>query len=333
MATPNQGPQPGQPKPAPGQPQPGVPNPNNPGPNPNNPNQPNQPGQTGQQQGQGPYAGLPQQGPGQGPGQGQQARHGEQYSSKREDQPGNNEWAAKQAKDDEYANSPGMRPGGPPQPPGQQQGGYMTNPGRLGPQVSAPPDPYPGSGYIPSINETTAQQPGGLPRTEAKDAVNRQQAIENSPGQIGYMASVNEPEGSNVGGNMDASGQPIQGGENQGGSSQPLNISSLDPDEATIGEETFDIFVHGTGFTENSVIIFAGQEEPTDLEDDGTLSTGINMDVWQGADTVKVAVKDGDRTSNEMDFTFHAEPATRKAPPKPTKRKGKGEKAKSKGKR
>lgn len=143
----------------------------------------------------------------------------------------------------------------------------------------------------------------------------------------GVPASINEPPGSTLGSNMDAEGKPIVGGEG----TMPT-ITELDPDECTIGEESFDIFVHGTGFTEDSVIVFAGQEEPTDLEDDGSLSTGINMEVWQGADTVKVSVKNGDKMSNQKDFTFHAEPATRKAPPKAVKRKGKGVKAKAKGK-
>jgi hypothetical protein len=146
----------------------------------------------------------------------------------------------------------------------------------------------------------------------------------------GATGSINEPLGSTLGSNMDAEGKPIKGGE-ASGNATPV-VTELDPDECTIGEESFDIFVHGSGFNEDSVIVFAGQEEPTDLEDDGSLSTGINMDVWQGADTVKVSVKNGDKTSNEMDFTFHAEPATRKAPPKAVKRKGKGEKAKVKGK-
>jgi len=150
----------------------------------------------------------------------------------------------------------------------------------------------------------------------------------------GAASSINEPLGSSIGSNMDEKGQPIKGGS--GGTPAPDEapvIPELDPDECTIGEETFDIFVHGTGFTEDSVIVFAGQEEPTDLEDDGSLSTGINMDVWNGPDTVKVSVKNGDKTSNGMDFTFHTEPTTRKAPPKAVKRKGKGEKAKKKSKR
>ena len=129
-------------------------------------------------------------------------------------------------------------------------------------------------------------------------------------------ASINEPPGSNLG------AVPVP---------TPV-ITSLEPSECTIGDETFDLFVVGEGFTADSVIVFAGYDEPTDLEDDGSLSTGINMDVWKGPDTVQVSVKNGDKASNEMDFTFHAATAQRKASSQP-KRKGKGVKAKSKSKK
>ena len=61
----------------------------------------------------------------------------------------------------------------------------------------------------------------------------------------------------------------------------------------------------GTGFYQQSVIVFAGHDEPTTLTD-GKLSTGVNMDVWQGPDTVKVSVRNGPIPSNEVDFTFKA---------------------------
>jgi hypothetical protein len=181
-----------------------------------------------------------------------------------------------------------------------------------------------------SLGMEQGRQGAAVPKVPAPD----QQVT--SPNFQGSAHSINEPLGSTIGSNMDAQGQPITGGGAGSGVPNPDTtpaITELEPDEATIGEETFDLFVHGTGFTEDSVIVFAGQEEPTDLEDDGTLSTGINMDVWNGADTVQVSVKNGDKMSNMMDFTFHAEPATRKAPPKAIKRKGKGEKAKKKAKR
>lgn len=183
------------------------------------------------------------------------------------------------------------------------------------PAISINKPTNPETGRLESINEPPGVEPG------TREAPSTASTIPPNPHP--QLASINEPPGSNV---LDKTAEDL------GGETPTPSITSLEPDEATIGEETFDLFVIGEGFNEQSVIVFAGQEEPTDLEDDGSLSTGINMDVWNGPDTVKVAVKNGDKLSNEMDFTFHAEAAQRKTQAKP-KRKGKGVKAKSKSKR
>ena len=87
-------------------------------------------------------------------------------------------------------------------------------------------------------------------------------------------------------------------------------VTSLEPTECTLGDADFTIAVSGTGFYEQSTIVFAGQDEPTTLESDGTLTTGVNMAVWQGPDTVQVGVRNGPIESNTMPFTFNAaEPA------------------------
>jgi len=195
-----------------------------------------------------------------------------------------------------------VNPNIPSSPKGGERGMGIVDPKSLGMEGRA-------GAAVPKAPEQPKQQTTGTPPLAG----------------TGSVTSVNEPAGSTLGSNMDASGQPIQGGEDK----TPV-VTAVDPDECTIGDEDFDIFVHGTGFGEDSVIVFAGQDEPTDLEDDGSLSTGIDMSLWQGADTVKVSVKNGDKTSNEVDFTFHANPATRKAPAKQDKRKGKGVKAKAK---
>ena len=57
-------------------------------------------------------------------------------------------------------------------------------------------------------------------------------------------------------------------------------VTSLEPTECTLGDADFTIAVRGTGFYEQSTIVFAGQDEPTTLESDGTLTTGVNMAVW-----------------------------------------------------
>jgi hypothetical protein len=85
-------------------------------------------------------------------------------------------------------------------------------------------------------------------------------------------------------------------------------VTSLEPTECTLGDADFTIAVSGTGFYEQSTIVFAGQDEPTTLESDGTLTTGVNMAVWQGPDTVQVGVRNGPIESNTLPFTFNAAP-------------------------
>jgi len=87
-------------------------------------------------------------------------------------------------------------------------------------------------------------------------------------------------------------------------------VTGLEPTECTLGDPDFRIYVSGTGFYEQSTLVFAGQDEPTTFED-GKLSTGVNMAVWQGPDTVQVGVRNGPIESNTMPFTFKAagEPA------------------------
>jgi len=82
-------------------------------------------------------------------------------------------------------------------------------------------------------------------------------------------------------------------------------ITSLSPANATIGSEAFDIHVHGTGFGENTKIIFNGFEEPTTVVSDTEVTTGVNMPLWQApvVVTVQVSTRDG-VVSNPMNFEF-----------------------------
>ena len=91
---------------------------------------------------------------------------------------------------------------------------------------------------------------------------------------------------------------------------EPPVVTGLEPTECTLGDPDFRIYVSGTGFYEQSTLVFAGQDEPTTFED-GKLSTGVNMAVWQGPDTVQVGIRNGPIESNTMPFTFKAagEPA------------------------
>lgn len=83
-------------------------------------------------------------------------------------------------------------------------------------------------------------------------------------------------------------------------------ITSIDPTSCTLGDDDFTLDVTGDNFFADSVICFAGHDEPTTFnEEESTLSTGVDMSVWHGPDTVQVQVKNGPEISNAMDFTFN----------------------------
>lgn len=89
---------------------------------------------------------------------------------------------------------------------------------------------------------------------------------------------------------------------------KPAVISSLEPATAAIGDPSFRLVVSGTGFIKDtSIIVFAGQDENTAFdEEDGTLSTGVNMDYWHGPAAVPVRVRNMSVYSEPVDFTFTA---------------------------
>ena len=83
-------------------------------------------------------------------------------------------------------------------------------------------------------------------------------------------------------------------------------ISSLDPAGCEISDPEFRLYVFGSGFLPSSVIHFAGQHEPTTLEEDGSLSTGVKPQLWQSAVVVQCQIYNGDKASNAVDFEFAA---------------------------
>ena len=104
----------------------------------------------------------------------------------------------------------------------------------------------------------------------------------------------------------------------EGPALQPYpSIISLTPSTAAIGSPDFDLVVTGTGFTADSVIYFAGVKEPTTFDGAaGTLTTGINMALWQGPDDIEVCVMNGSTPSQNKIFTFTS--ATSRSNQKPT---------------
>jgi hypothetical protein len=87
-----------------------------------------------------------------------------------------------------------------------------------------------------------------------------------------------------------------------------LTVTELDPESANIGDPSFTLHVHGTGFGPDSVIVFNGHEEPTTFVSTTELTTGVDMDVWKGpSEPLPVVVKTGLGDQSEpLEFQFFA---------------------------
>lgn len=85
----------------------------------------------------------------------------------------------------------------------------------------------------------------------------------------------------------------------------PPVVTALEPDTAVLGSPSFTLHVLGTGFVAGSVIVFAGQDEPTTVVDATVVTTGVNMAVWVGPDALPVFVRNPDgAASDPRTFTF-----------------------------
>jgi hypothetical protein len=85
-------------------------------------------------------------------------------------------------------------------------------------------------------------------------------------------------------------------------------VSGLLPPSAAVGDPSFVLRVLGAGFTEESVIVFGGVDEPTTFFSEGELTTVMNMDVWLGPDpAIACEVRTGLLLSNTV--TFEMQPA------------------------
>jgi hypothetical protein len=83
-------------------------------------------------------------------------------------------------------------------------------------------------------------------------------------------------------------------------------VTSLVPATVTIGEPSFTVHVHGTGFGPGSVIVWNGFDEPTTVVSPTEVTTGVNMPLWTAPATVPVLVRTGAGASNSLPFTFVA---------------------------
>jgi hypothetical protein len=103
-----------------------------------------------------------------------------------------------------------------------------------------------------------------------------------------------------------------------GGDIEHPVVVSLSPSSAILGDPSFDLHVIGTGFNPLSVIVFANRDELTTYVSPTELTTGVNMDLWIGPDSVPVAVRNAVGTPSTpvmFDFTEPILGATKKVTP------------------
>ena len=93
---------------------------------------------------------------------------------------------------------------------------------------------------------------------------------------------------------------------------QSISLISLNPNSCSISDPDFVLEVIGTGFASDSVIHFAGHDEPTTFLSSTTLTTGVKPTLWQNPVVVQCSVKHGSGETPPLDFEFlPAEGATR----------------------
>jgi len=235
----------------------------------------------------------------------------------------------------EYSkDAPGMHPANQPDPTTKLRKGTRLdleditgNPGGRGVNPDAPANSINGppsdrTGRTESINE-----PPGIPNNERPASLSAGAGVE---------GSINEPPGSQV--IPPGAGQGVGGaGGGEGTEYETPEIEELEPDEVEAGSAAdVTMHVHGTGFTDKSVITFNGLDEPTVFVSDTEVTTIVKPSLFTVPAVCPVTVKNGGYESEEVEFEFleaetpTATRQTKRAKPKPP---GKGKGKKSKGKR
>jgi hypothetical protein len=83
------------------------------------------------------------------------------------------------------------------------------------------------------------------------------------------------------------------------------SITGYDPYECMIGDPDFQLVITGENFFNDSVIHFAGHDEPTTFDAEAkTLSTGVKPSLWAEPATVQVQIKNGPEMSDPVNFEF-----------------------------
>jgi len=83
-------------------------------------------------------------------------------------------------------------------------------------------------------------------------------------------------------------------------------ITAIDPAGCAVGDPDFTLDITGENFFADSVINFAGHDEPTTFDGTDTLSTGVKPSLWADPVVVQVMIKNGPKVSEPVDFTFAA---------------------------
>ena len=206
-----------------------------------------------------------------------------------------------------------------------QNPGGIVDPTSLGMEQGGVAATYPDTSD--SINEPDTK-PGTDYRGELRADTRTEPPPDLPPGHGNF--SINEPPGSSVGGEGEGAG---------GEESEAPDLESLDPDEADAGDaEDIVMHVHGTGFTEQSVIYFNGLQEPTTFVSATEVTTGVKPSLFVVPAVCPVTVRNGEHESDALEFEFldPEEPVAAretKRTTRTTKAKTKPKKSAKKGKR
>jgi hypothetical protein len=215
--------------------------------------------------------------------------------------------------------------------------GGIVDPTSLGMEQGGKPAVHPPP--VKSINEprTPAEQSDHNALGAAALQSDPKPNTQLTPGELPpghFNASINEPPGSDVGGEGGAT-------EEGGGGEEDAapDLESLEPDEADAGDAADIVMhVHGIGFTPESVIYFNGLQEPTTFVSETEVTTGVKPSLFTVPAVCPVTVRNGNYESDALEFEFldpEDPPAARetKRSTRTTKAKAKPKKAAKKGKR
>ena len=84
----------------------------------------------------------------------------------------------------------------------------------------------------------------------------------------------------------------------------PPTLTSISPNTAVLGSADITMVCTGTGFTADSIIMFAENPEPIEFLSETEISTVVKPSLEWGAVSVSVTVKNGLEESSPLQFTF-----------------------------